>query len=118
MLAQQRGAPASAASAEQLANSALEKSEILTLLDEGDAAFQRDDLATARLFYQRAIEAGEGRGALGMGATYDPFFLRRFRLWTQHVDLNKARSWYLRARDLGAAEADARLAKLKALVPR
>ena len=92
----------------------LSKAEIASLLVRGDAAFRRGDLATARLFYERAIEAGEGRGALGTGATYDPFFLRRFHLWTQHADPSAARAWYLRARDLGASEAEHRLARLNA----
>ncbi len=87
---------------------------IKALLLQGDAAFRRGDVTSARLLYRRAFEAGEGRGALGMGASYDPAFLRRFHLWTQVADPNEARSWYLRAGDLGASEAKLRLDRLGA----
>jgi hypothetical protein len=97
----------SVAAAEQAVNAA----ELKALLAQGDAAFRRGDLTSARLFYQRAFEAGEGRGALGIGASYDPFFLRRFHLWAQHPDPDEARAWYLRARDLGVSEAERRLAR-------
>ena len=86
--------------------------EINTLLLQGDAAFRRGDLASARLLYRRAFEAGEGRGALGIGASYDPFFLRRFHLWTQISDPDEARVWYLRAGELGTSEAKLRLDRL------
>jgi hypothetical protein len=111
----QRSRPSqSAAPRDQPLSPSLPKAEIASLLVRGDAAFRRGDLATARLFYERAIEGGEGRGALGTGATYDPFFLRRFHLWTQRADPSAARAWYLRARDLGASEAEHRLARLNA----
>jgi hypothetical protein len=110
--------PLSGATPDQPASLALSKAEILLLLDQGDAAFRRGDLAVARLFYQRSIEAGEGRGALGMGATYDPLFLRRYHLWTQRADLVEARTWYRRALELGASNAEPRLDRLKAAAPR
>ncbi|MBV8121743.1 MAG: hypothetical protein JO081_17600 [Alphaproteobacteria bacterium] len=49
-----------------------------------------------------------------MGASYDPLFLRRFHLWTQASDPEVARTWYLRARDLGVPEAAGRLDRLDA----
>jgi hypothetical protein len=111
----QRSRPSqSAAPRDQPLSPSLPKVQIASLLVRGDAAFRRGDLATARLFYERTIEAGEGRGALGTGATYDPFFLRRFHLWTQRADPSAARAWYLRARDLGASDAERRLARLNA----
>jgi len=110
--------PLSAAPPDQSARLALSKAEILLLLNQGDAAFRRGDLAVARLFYQRAIEAGEGRGALGMGATYDPLFLRRYDIWTQRADSVEASAWYRRALKLGATEAAPRLDRLEAPAPR
>jgi hypothetical protein len=94
------------------ANALLSAAEIRALLIRGDAAFQRGDLTSARLLYRRAFEAGDGHGALGIGASYDPLFLRRFDLWTQPADPDVARSWYLRARNLGVAEAKGRLDRL------
>ncbi|HXC88962.1 MAG TPA: hypothetical protein VNV18_02250 [Stellaceae bacterium] len=89
--------------------------EIAALLAQGDDAFRSGDLTTARLYYLRAFAAGEGRGALGIGASYDPVFLRRYHLWRARPDPGEARTWYLRARNLGSdAEAETRLARLNA----
>ena len=90
----------------------LPAAQIKALLAQGDDAFRRGDLASARLLYRRAYEAGDGRGALGIGASYDPLFLRQFRLWTQAAVPDEARAWYLRARDLGAPQVEARLKRL------
>ena len=102
----------------QPASEPLSAAQIAMLLARGDAAFRQGDIASARLFYQPAVAAGEGRGALGMGATYDPDFLRRSRLRGLPADPAKARAWYLRALALGAAEAESRLVKLQASAPR
>ncbi|MFZ3235086.1 MAG: hypothetical protein WA184_06895 [Stellaceae bacterium] len=96
----------------------LPTTELNTLLTQGDAAFREGDLTSARLYYLRAFGAGDGRGALGIGASYDPLFLRRFHLWTQHPDLAEARAWYVRAHDLGLTEAESRLDRLKTRLPR
>jgi hypothetical protein len=95
----------------------LPRTEIDALLTQGDNAFRRGDLASARLLYRRAYEAGSGRGALGIGASYDPLLLRQFDLWTQLPDPGEARMWYLRARELGAREAKGRLDRLNAKSP-
>jgi hypothetical protein len=102
----------SVAAPEPGANAPLSAAEIKALLIQGDAAFHRGDLTAARLLYRRAFEAGDGHGALGLGASYDPLFLRRFDLWTQPSNPDVARSWYLRARDLGVSEAEGRLDRL------
>ncbi|HUC10941.1 MAG TPA: hypothetical protein VL985_11020 [Stellaceae bacterium] len=92
----------------------LPAAEITALLVQGDDAYRRGDLASARLLYRRAYDAGDGHGALGIGASYDPLFLRQFRLWTQVSDPEEARLWYARARDLGAPQAADRLRRLSA----
>jgi Flp pilus assembly protein TadD len=92
--------------------------EINVLLAQGDEAFRRGDLASARLLYRRAYEANDGRGALGIGASYDPLFLRRYHVWTQFADPEEARIWYMRARDLGTQEARTRLKHLDAKTTR
>jgi hypothetical protein len=107
-------APSPAVASQPKPNLLLPSAEITTLLAQGDAAFRDGDLTSARLYYLRAFGAGDGRGALGIGASYDPFFLRRFYLWTQHPDLAEARAWYERAHALGAPEAASRLAGLRA----
>jgi hypothetical protein len=81
------------------------EAEIAALLARGDASFALGDLSSARLFYERAADAGEGRAALRLGHTYDPVFLDFANL---HVrgDAAVAESWYRRARELGETEAE------------
>jgi TPR repeat protein len=76
--------------------------------------FSKGDLAAARLFYERAADAGEGRAALRLGETFDPVFLDRARLPGARGDLSTALSWYRRARDLGVAEAEILLKSIEA----
>ena len=76
------------------------------LVARGDALVSARDFASARLYYERAAELGDGRGALRMGATFDPAFLARVGIQGTRGDEGEALSWYRRARDLGDAEAD------------
>jgi hypothetical protein len=85
--------------------SILSASEIVELLEHGDSLLRTGDIASARLFYERAAAAGEGRAALRLGATYDPAFLNRAGLGNMQADPVQARSWYSRALELGDAEA-------------
>ena len=87
----------------------LSTEEIAELLARGDTLLRRGDIASARLFYERAANAGDGRAALRMGATFDPAFLGRDVLRGVLGDTAEARLWYQRARDLGEAEAERRL---------
>jgi TPR repeat protein len=64
------------------------------------------------LFYQRAAEAGLALGAIRLAATFDPMELARLNVQGVRPDRDEARRWYERARELGAAEADERLARL------
>jgi hypothetical protein len=77
-----------------------------TLLTRGDQFLSQSDVASARLFYERAAEAGDGRGALRMGMTFDPVFLARLRLHGVRTDKAQAIVWYRRASALGNAEAE------------
>ena len=79
------------------------------LLDHGDALLRNGDVVSARLFYERAAGAGDGRAALRLGATFDPEFLGRLGLGKLQANPAEARSWYSRARDLGAVDAKRRL---------
>src|SRR5207253_7113226 len=77
-----------------------------TLLAQGDQFLSHSDITSARLLYERAAEAGDGRGALRMGMTFDPVFLARWRLRGVRGDRVQAISWYRRASALGNAEAE------------
>jgi hypothetical protein len=83
----------------------LPAAEIATLLERADRLFALGDIASARLFYERAADAGEGRAALRLGNTFDPVFLDFAHLRVRG-DAAMAQSWYSRARKLGEAEAE------------
>lgn len=78
--------------------------EIRELLEHGDALLRTGDVVSARLFYERAANAGDGRAALRLAATFDSAFLGRLGGKVQG-DATLARTWYSRALDGGAAEA-------------
>jgi len=58
----------------------LATAEIAALRARGDSLLGVGDITSARLFYERASDAGDGRAALRLGATYDPGFLDRVHL--------------------------------------
>ena len=136
--AAQRAKPSAAPPAVFQASSPhLSAAEIGALLAHGNAAFCKRNIAAARLLFQRAADAGEGRSALGMGATYDPAFLRlsplrilrrsgRGAAWylypvlrpMLYSDPAEARAWYLHALVLGAAGAERLLINLQARAAR
>jgi TPR repeat protein len=75
-------------------------------LARGDSLFGVSDVSSARLFYERAADAGNGEAALRLGETYDPNFLERAQLRAVQGDAAAAVFWYRRARELGIAEAE------------
>ena len=81
------------------------------LLGKGERHFDEGNISAARMFFQRAAEAGLAAGALRMAATYDPVELSRLKALV-NPDRNEARKWYELARELGAEEAEERLARL------
>jgi Peptidase C39 family len=91
----------------------LSAADIAALLARGDVLFGKGDVVAARLFYERAANAGEGQAALRLGETFDPGFLDQARLRGARGDLSTALSWYRRARDLGMAEAEILLKSLE-----
>ena len=87
--------------------------QLAELLARGDVFLRAGDIASARLFYERAADAGNGQGALRMGATFDPIFLASAGLRNLRGDPAKARLWYHRAIVLGASEAKFHLNNLE-----
>jgi hypothetical protein len=96
------------------ADATLSAVEISVLLTRGDKSFSSGDVASARLYYGRAASAGDGQAALRLGETFDPAFLEHAHLRSARGDLAAALSWYRRARDMGAAEAEVLLNSLEA----
>jgi TPR repeat protein len=74
---------------------------IAALVARGDSFLGAGDIASARLFYERAADAGDGHAALRLGATFDPDFLDRAGMRSIRADPEQASSWYRRARELG-----------------
>lgn len=83
----------------------LSSADAAVLLARGDALFVAGDLISARLFYERAANAGSGQAALRSGESYDPRFLEKTHLSAARGDRAAALYWYKRARDLGLSEA-------------
>ena len=92
----------------------LSAAESAALVARGDALFTRGDLVAARLFYERAANAGDGQAAVRLGESFDPVFLDHVHLPGVRGNSDTAMSWYRRARDLGAADADILIKSLEA----
>lgn len=84
----------------------------LRFVTRGNERLLDGDISTARLFYQRAVDAGLAEGALAMASSYDQVELDSLGVKGLTGDLDAARKWYEQARQMGASEADARLRRL------
>jgi len=87
--------------------------EIAGLLARGEWLFATGDVASARLLYERAANAGEARAAMRLGQTFDPVYLDHSHLRGLRGDPGTAVFWYRRARDLGATGVASRLERLE-----
>jgi hypothetical protein len=83
----------------------LSGAEVSAFIQRGDTLLARGEVASARLFYERAADAGNAQAALRLGTTFDFSFLARINLSRAYADRALAISWYRRALVLGAAEA-------------
>jgi hypothetical protein len=90
----------------------LDTAEIDVLVKQGQQFVAAGDFVTARLVFQRAAEAGNAAAALALGASYDPVVLSRLGVRGVDADVGKARSWYQKAKEFGAPDADRRLSTL------
>lgn len=81
-------------------------------LARGNEQLAQGNVQEARLFLRRAAELGSAEAALTMAATYDANEIKRLRLYGPKPDPDEARSWYERAKELGAPDADRLLARL------
>jgi hypothetical protein len=90
----------------------LDAEAIKLLLQQGEQFVGSGDLVSARQVYQRAAEAGNAAAALALGATYDPVVLAKIGVRGMGADVEKARSWYEKAKEFGSPEAPRRLEML------
>jgi TPR repeat protein len=79
---------------------------LAVLITRGDAYVEARDLISARLYFERAAEAGDGRAAVRMGKTFDPAFLARAGIRAMQGHRQQAFFWYQRASDFGDAYAN------------
>jgi hypothetical protein len=92
--------------------SAEEKARAEKLMVQGERYLGQGNIALAREFYRRAADTGLAQAAVRLAATYDPSELGRLQVQGIVPDRAEARKWYERARELGAPEAEERLARL------
>jgi TPR repeat protein len=71
------------------------------------------DLASARLFYERAAKAGDAQAALDLGNSFNPGFLSRLGVFGMRGNAVVAARWYRRARALGNPDAERALRTLR-----
>ena len=94
-------------------NRRLSAAEIAALVTRGDAFLSAGDIVSARLFYERAADGGDGGAALRLGATFDPGFVSQTGARGALSDRTQAASWYRRALDLGNTAAQEHLKNLE-----
>ncbi len=89
-----------------------DRERALRLMKKGDEQLAQGDVAGARLFYERAADAGLPQAAMALGATFDAAELVRLQVRGIRPDAKAARRWYERARQLGASGAEERLRRI------
>jgi hypothetical protein len=89
-----------------------EQRRTLRFVAIGNELLSVGEVATERLYYQRAVDAGLHVGALAMAATFVAAELANLGALGLQGDTQTARRWYERARELGAPEAGERLRRL------
>jgi hypothetical protein len=82
------------------------------LVAQGEKYLGDANVEAARQFFRRAADAGLATAALRLAATYDPAELVHLQATGVLANRAEARRWYERARELGATEAEGRLARL------
>jgi hypothetical protein len=90
----------------------LDAESIKLLMQQGEQFVASGDLITARLVYRKAAESGNAAAALALGATYDPVVLAKIGVRGMGADIEKARSWYEKAKEFGSPDAPRRLEML------
>jgi hypothetical protein len=108
--------PAPAVPAESAALPSVEDGTA-ALVARGDEFLTTGDIVSARLYYERAANAGNGHAAMLMGETFDPAFLGRAGVRGVRGDADAAAAWYRRARDLGDPDAARRFELLDTTQP-
>ena len=89
-----------------------ERDRALGLHAKGMEQLERGNVYAARKFFERAVDVGLAQSAVALAGTYDPDELAKLKVLGLQPDVVAARTWYERARELGAPEAPDRLRRL------
>ena len=84
------------------------------LLQKGQEHLAEANISSARLYFEKAADAGLPQAAMALAATYDGTELGRIGVRGIQADDKQARHWYERALQLGARDAEQRLRRLGA----
>jgi hypothetical protein len=93
-------------------SSRIDARELDELLARGKVLEATGDIGGARLFFQRAAEAGNAQAAFMLAETYDPTVLKNLGEVGLASDVKTARFWYGKAKELGSEEALDRMQRL------
>lgn len=97
-----------------LPQSSSERERVLGLHAKGLEQLERGNVLAARKFFERAVEGGLAQSAVALAGTYDPDELAKMKVVGLQPNIEEARKWYEKARELGAFEAAERLRRLGA----
>jgi hypothetical protein len=89
-----------------------DRERALRLVKKGEEQLADGNVSAARLFYERAADAGLAQGAMALAATFDEAELARLGVRGIQPDAKQARRWYERAKQLGAGDAEERLRRI------
>jgi hypothetical protein len=91
-----------------------DRERAVRLVKKGDEQLAEGNIAAARLFYERAADAGLAQGAMALAGTFDASELAQLGVRGIQPDPKQARRWYERAQQLGASDAEERLRRIGA----
>ena len=97
-----------------LPQSSAERERALGLHAKGVEQLERGNVFAARKFFEHATAAGLAQSAVALAGTYDPDELAKIKIVGLQPNIEEARKWYEKARELGAVEASERLRRLGA----
>jgi len=89
-----------------------DRERAMRLVKKGDEQLAEGNIAAARLFYERAADAGLAQGAMALAGTFDATELAQLGVRGIQPDPKQARRWYERAQQLGASDAEERLRRI------
>ena len=73
------------------------------LLSQGETHLRNGNVVFARVLFEELVARGSARGAFAVAQTYDPAVLQQIGVVGIQGDVEKAKSWYRKAAELGNA---------------